>query len=136
MFDKATYLSLLSKFILNVRLSNNLWRSDVSLFLKFINIVSILFYNFFEFIILLYTFLVITFSRYKKYIIWLISFSKFSDVLPAFTCATALGNLWSISLGLNILRFERQRPYCQRLKLRELRMLIYVEFLFHNLFSI
>ena len=36
--------------------------------------------------------------------ICLISFSKFSDVLPAFTCASAIGNLGSICLGVNILR--------------------------------
>ena len=34
---------------------------------------------------------------------YLISFSKFSDVLPAFTCTRANGNLWSICLGVNIL---------------------------------
>ena len=35
------------------------------------------------------------FAQYKKYIICLISHSKskFSDVLPAFTCARAIGNL-------------------------------------------
>ena len=33
-------------------------------------------------------------------------FSKFSDVLPAFTCARAIGNLWGICLGVNILRLE------------------------------
>ena len=33
----------------------------------------------------------------------MISFSKFSDVLRAFTCARAIGNLWSIWLGGNIL---------------------------------
>ena len=105
-FDKARYLSLLFKFILSGRLSNSLWGSDVLLFSEFINIVSILFYNFIEFIILLYTFLVISFARYKEYMICLISFSKFSDVLIDFTCARAIGNLWSICLGLNILRFE------------------------------
>ena len=34
--------------------------------------------------------------------ICLISFSKFSDLLPAFTCARAIGNLQSICLGINI----------------------------------
>ena len=63
------------------------------LFPEFINIVSILFYNFMEFIILLYTFLVISFARYKEHLIFLISFSKFSDVLPAFTFAKPIGNL-------------------------------------------
>ena len=85
-FDKATYLSILFKFNLSVRLSN-------SLFLELMNIVSILFHNFMEFIILLYTFLVNSFARYKKCMICLISFSKFSDVLPACTCARPIGNL-------------------------------------------
>ena len=35
--------------------------------------------------------------------IWLISFSKFSDVLPVFTCASAIDNLGNICLGLIIL---------------------------------
>ena len=43
--------------------------------------------------ILLYTFLLISFARYKEYIIYLISFGKFTDVVPAFTCASAIGNL-------------------------------------------
>ena len=102
-FDKATYLSLLFKCILSVKLTDSLWGSDVLLFSEFINIVSILVNNFMEFIILLYTFLVTYFSWYKEYMIWQISFSKFSDVLSAFTCATAVGNLWSIWLGVNIL---------------------------------
>ena len=55
-FDKATYLSLLFKFILSARLGNSLRGSDVLLFLEFMKIVSILFHNFIEFIIFLYTF--------------------------------------------------------------------------------
>ena len=35
--------------------------------------------------------------------ICLISFNKFSDVLPACTCARATGSLRSICLGVNIL---------------------------------
>ena len=101
-FDKARYLSLLFKVILSERLNNSLWGSDLLLFLELIK-VSILYYTFIEFIILLYTFLVISFARYKEYMIWRISFSKFSDVLPAFTCARAVGNLWSICLGVDIL---------------------------------
>ena len=81
-------------------------KSDVLQFSEFTNIVSTLFYNFIEFIILLYTRLVFSFARYKEYIICLILFSKFSDVLPAFTCESAIGNLCSIYLGLNTLRFE------------------------------
>ena len=102
-FDKATYLLPLFKFILSVRLSNSLWGSDVPLFLEFINKVFILFYNVIELIILLYTFLVIYFSRYKEYMIQGISFSKFSDVFLAVTCARGIGNLWGVFLGANIL---------------------------------
>ena len=32
-----------------------------------------------------------------------IPFSKFSDVLPAFTCARDMAYLWNICLGANIL---------------------------------
>ena len=88
--DKAAYSSLVVKSILSVRLSSSL--SDVALFLEFKNMVSILFYNFIEFILLFYNFRVTSFSRYKQYIIFLISFSKFSEVLPAFICACAIGN--------------------------------------------
>ena len=91
-FDKTTYLSLVFKLILSERLSNSLQGSDVLLFPEFINIVSILFYNFIKFIISIYTFLVISFARYKKYIICLISISKFSDLLHVFTCTSAIGN--------------------------------------------
>ena len=45
-----------------------------------------------EFIILSYTFLIISFVQYKEYIICVISFSKFSDVLPAFIYLS-IGNL-------------------------------------------
>ena len=91
-FDIATYLSLLFKFIFYERLSNSLWGSDVLTFPEFMDIISIPFFNFIELIILLYTFLVISFAWYKEYMIWWISFSKFSDVLPAFTCAGAFRN--------------------------------------------
>ena len=72
-----------------------LWGSDVLLFSELINIISILFYDFIELLytLLLYTFLVIWFARYKEYIVCLILFSKFSDILPTFPCATAISNL-------------------------------------------
>ena len=105
-FDKATHLSLLFKFTSSARLSNSIWGSDVLLLSEFINIVSNLFYNFIKLIMLLYSYLVISFARYKEYIICMISFGKFSDVLPALTCAKAIGNLWSTCLGVNILRLE------------------------------
>ena len=119
---KTTYLSLLFKLILSKRLSNSLLGSDVLLFSEFMNIVSILFYNFIKFITLCYYFLIISFARYKKYRICLISFSKFSDVLPAFTCASAIGNLGRICLGVIILiRLAKSEgsplPFCL-LKLR------------------
>ena len=56
--------------------------------------------DFMEFMKLLYTFLVTSFAQYREYIICLISFSKFSDLLPA----SAIGNIWSICLGVNILK--------------------------------
>ena len=57
------------KFILSERLSTNLCRSEVLLFLEFRNIVSILNHTSIEFILLLYSFLVIYFVQYKKNII-------------------------------------------------------------------
>ena len=104
-FDRATYLAFLFslKFILSERLSNSLSGLNVLLFSELINIVSIMFYNSIEFIILLYTFLVISFALNKKYMICLILFSTFSVVIPAFTYANAIGNLWSICITVNIL---------------------------------
>ena len=64
-----TNLLLLFKSMLSERLSRIQWESDVLVFWEFMNIVSILFYNFTEFIILLYTFLVISFASCKYYII-------------------------------------------------------------------
>ena len=89
--------------ILYVRLSNSLWGSDVLLILEFINIVFIVvLYLYWIHYIFIY-FLVISFSQYKEYMSCLISFNKFLDVLIAFTCGRAINNLWSISLGVNIL---------------------------------
>ena len=99
-FDKAIYLSLL--FICKIEEKSMSIRCFA--ILEFINLASILFYNFIESIMLLYTFLVICFPRYKKYVIWGTSISNFSDVLPGFTCARAIGNLLGICLGVNILR--------------------------------
>ena len=59
--DKAIYLLLLFKFILSMRFSISLLESDFLLISESINIISILFYKFIEFIILPYTFLVISF---------------------------------------------------------------------------
>ena len=73
-FDKATSLSLLFTIILSLRLSDSLWGSDVLLFFEFINVwkngILILYYKFIELILLLYTFLVVSFAWYKEYIIW------------------------------------------------------------------
>ena len=94
-FDKATYSLLLFKCIFLVRLSISLWGSDISLFFEFIDIVSTWYYICIE----CYTFLVISFSQYKEYMICLNLFSKFSDVLLEFTCESAIDNCWSIWLG-------------------------------------
>ena len=64
--DKVTNLSFLFNFILSERLRNSMQGSDALLFPELINIVAILFYNFIEFIILLYTFLAIFFLDTKK----------------------------------------------------------------------
>ena len=42
-------------------------------------------YNFTEFVLLLNTFLVISYARYRECMICLITFGKFLDVLSAFT---------------------------------------------------
>ena len=102
-FDNVTNLLLPFKFIVSVRLSNSSLGSDVLLFLEFINTVSILFYKYVKFIILLYNSLIISFAWYNEHMIWRISCSKFSDILPAFPYARSIDNLWSICLGVNIL---------------------------------
>ena len=93
-FDKATYLSLFFKFNLSERLSNSLCALDVLPFLEFIKVASILYYNCIEFVVLLHSFLVIHFSQSKEFKIWQISFSTFSDVLPAFTSTSVISNLF------------------------------------------
>ena len=55
---------------------------------------------------LLYTVLVICLDWYKEETICLISFNTLSKLLPVLTCARAIGNLWSICLGANILSLE------------------------------
>ena len=63
---------------------------------------------------LLYTSSVVLFAQYKEYMICLIPFSKFPDVLSAFTCAGATGNPWSICLGINIFNNvakSEERPF-------------------------
>ena len=54
---------------------------NVLLFLEFINLESISYYTFIEFIRLLYTFIVISFAQYKECSIWSTPFSKFSETL-------------------------------------------------------
>ena len=81
-------------------------RSDFLLLSKFINIVSILHKHCIEFNLLLYTFLVISFARCKKYLIFLIWLGKFLNVVSVFSCPRAIGYLWNRFLGVNILRLE------------------------------
>ena len=52
---------------------------------------------------ILIEFFVITFDWYTKEIILCVSFIRFSDVIPAFTCASTIVNLYSICLGDNVL---------------------------------
>lgn len=84
------------------RLSNSLSDSDVLLFSEFKNILSILYFNWICYIVVY--FLLISFAWCKEYITWQISFNKFLNALPAYTCARATFILWSICLGLHILR--------------------------------
>ena len=64
-------------------------------FYDFINSgIWYLFYICINLILLLYTFLGTSFAQQREQeTIFLISFSKFSGILLAFTCATAIGNL-------------------------------------------
>ena len=70
------------------------------------NIVPILFYNFIEFIILLHTFLVISYAQYREYVFCLISFSKFLDVCLLLLVQELLVIFEAFFLGVNILRLE------------------------------
>ena len=104
----------LFKSILSVRLSNSLWRSDASLFLEFISTVFIfVLYLYLIHYIVIYFFSNF-FARCNKYMICLTSFSKFSDVLPAFTCARTIGDLWNICLRVNILRLEWSKTLSEK----------------------
>ena len=79
-FDDAIIFPPLLKSNLSVILNIKMRASDVSLFSEFINIVSIFITecNFTVLIImLLYTFLVISFDSYKEWTICLISFTTF-----------------------------------------------------------
>ena len=96
MIKQHIYHSVSNLFCL--KMSNCLWGSYVLLFPEFINIVSILFYNFTEFVILLYTFLVFFFLDTKN--IWfdqfcLLSFQIYYQLL--------LVKVQSVWLGVNIL---------------------------------
>ena len=73
-------------------MSNSLSGLKLLLLPEFIDMVSILYYNYIEFIITLYWFLVIFFSWNKGYITSRIWFSKFGDVSPAFACWRVIGN--------------------------------------------
>ena len=117
------YLSFLFKSILSVKLNELVGVRCLTFFKIHKYNIHFWYYTFIEFIILLYTFLVISFAWYKKYMICLILFNMFSDVLPTFTCASAVGNLWSFCLGVNILRpipfvcFIRNIPLLKALRI-------------------
>ena len=114
-FDKAIIFSPILKSNLLVSFNIKTCGLDVLLFPKFINIVSIVYRlhlqlesvrhvrYWIDLIMLFYTFLVICFDWYKEWTISPILLNKLSELLPAFTCARAIGNLWSICLGVNIL---------------------------------
>ena len=56
------------------------------------------------------------FCSIQKYMTCMISFSRFSDVLPSFTFASAIGYLWSICFGVNILMRFRSETLATRAK--------------------
>ena len=101
-------MSFLFKIILSLKSSNSLWGADALLFLEFLNIVFVsvlqLYWNH---CVVIYFFSNFIFSiQIIFYLIFCyknILFSKFSDVLHAFDCARAIGNLWNICLEVNIL---------------------------------
>ena len=74
--------------------------------------MSILFYNFLIFIIL-YILFKFYLTQCKQSMILRILWSKFTDVLSVFNCARAIGNIWSICLGVTTLGVHGQRPYGQ-----------------------
>ena len=55
---------------------------------------------------MLYTSVKNSFPWYKEYMICLILICKFADMLPAFTRARAIVNLWCICLEVSVLRLE------------------------------
>ena len=66
-----------------------------------------------------YYYILFSFAWYREYIICLISFSKFSDVLHAFTCTSPIGNfwkLWSVTLASQPKFKGRLLPFCCLLK--------------------
>ena len=98
-FFKAILLSPLLQSNLSVNLSIKTCGLEVLIFSELVNIVSV-FYFCIDLIMLLYTFLVISFGWFKEQAICLILFNKRSELLPDFTCARAIDNLWSICLGV------------------------------------
>ena len=52
--------------------------------------------------------------------IWRISYSRFSDVLSAFTIASAIGNLCILSLGVNVLKLKRPGTLAMQAEIIEL----------------
>ena len=99
-FFKAILLSPLLQSNLSVNLSIKTCGLEVLIFSELVNIVSV-FYFCIDLIMLLYTFLVISFVWIKEQTIFLISFNKISELLPAFTCAITICNFWSISELVN-----------------------------------
>ena len=76
--------------------------------------------------------------RYKEYMIFLILFSKLSDVLPAFTCESPIGKLLSICLGVNILSYLRLKTlqlenFCNQVMRSEILAICSPDFLYGNI---
>ena len=96
-FENTIYLSLLFKFVWSSRLTWILTRSEVLLFLESVTIVFS--------VILIWLYYHTHFCN-LCHLIQLIDYLKLSNfltVLPAFNCASAIGNLGSICSGASVL---------------------------------
>ena len=89
------------ELLFSERWSNSLWGSDILLFSEFINVTSTLFHNFIDYVVIYFS--SNFFSSIQRIYDLTVSFIKFSDVLAAFTCTSAVGNLWVIYLEVSIL---------------------------------
>ena len=100
-FDNTTCLSTLCRFVLSVRLSLNLYVSEILLFSGFMNVIRIFIMIWVNYCILYLNF--VCCNEMNRQWICLILFIRFLEVFPAWICASNIKNLCSIYFGGNIL---------------------------------